>query len=338
MRPAPSPVSTDRVGATAEGARARVRVAITSLTSDRLNTNHAIRDYLDEGFREVLDPGLVASCPLEEVERTIRAFEPDLIVAVGSLARDETDLGRLRRSADAAGSRLAFWLHEDPYEFDYAGRADVADVVFSNDPWSAAHYRHPRAHHLPLAASPRHHLRTVTPCAERSCALFFCGVGYPNRVDVLRRAGSILRPYPVAVLGAGWPSDLGFAENRRLTQAEMSDGAQGARLTLNLGRDFDIANRRLSLPSTTPGPRTFEVALAGSAQLYLATDLDVLTYFEKESEIVLIDGLSDIAAALERAYDEPDAIDAIARRAQARALRDHCYRNRARRILELCAA
>ncbi len=48
-----------------------------------------------------------------------------------------------------------------------------------------------------------------------------------------------------------------------------------------------------------------------------------------------MDGAADIARAIERSLDEPAGIEAIARRAQARALRDHTYRHRAARLLDL---
>ena len=315
------------------------RILVTSLLAHRLNSNAAIRDYLAWGFSEILGPSAVGTCPLETADAEIRAQKPHVIVAVGSLASDTTDLRRLRRAADAAGAALAFWLHDDPYEFDYSFKADgCADLVFSNDAWAVPHYSHPRVHHMPLAASRAVHYRPLAPMDERDLTLFFCGVAYSNRIDLLRRAEQVLSGQRVAILGSDWPPDLDMAENRRLSPSQMADHARRSKLTLNIGRDLNIANRRLALPSSTPGPRTFEIALSGSAQIYVVSSLEIEDYFVPDREIILVDDVAGIGRAIERARDEPEAILDIARQGQARALRDHSYADRARRMMTIWAA
>lgn len=312
------------------------RVLVTSTFPDALNRNPGIRSDLAEGFAELLGSERVRHLPLELAASAIAASRPDLVIAVGSLVPDLSNLRGLRRAADAVGAVLVFWLTDDPYEFDYAFKAELyADIVVTNDSWAAQHYRHPDVHHLPLAAAPNRHFRPVRPVNERDTVVFFCGVAYPNRVALIGRVDNLLSRHVVEILGAGWPDTLRCAVNRRLTPTQMADYAAAARLTLNIGRDPDIANRRLSLPQATPGPRTFEVALSGSAQAYFVTGLEICDHFEPETEILLIDGVADIARAVERALDDPDAIEAIARRAQARALREHTYRHRAARLLDL---
>lgn len=314
-----------------------IQVLVTSTLVDRLNTNNAIRDYVFQAFGEVLGSESVACCPLEAAAQKIRELKPTLIVAIGSLASDLTDLRGLRQSADASASLLAYWLHDDPYEFDYAFKAELtADVVFSSDAWSVPHYRHPHVHHLPLAASPNVHCRPLVAVKKRRFSLFFCGVAFPNRIDFLRKIDSSLSRYSVSVLGGGWPGDIRCAQNQRLSAVQMADYAQQARLTLNIGRVLDIANRRYALPASTPGPRTFEIAQSGSAQLYLVSGLEILQYFEADKEIILVDSPRDVELALERAHDDPDAIEAIGAQAQTRALNEHCYTHRAQRILSIC--
>jgi spore maturation protein CgeB len=312
---------------------------VTSTLPDYLNTNVAIRDYVADGLVELLGEIRVACCPFELAPVRIRASRPRLVIAIGSLACDTSDLRALRQAADAVGAVLAFWLHDDPYEFDYAFKAELtADIVFSNDAWATTHYRHGSVHHLPLAASAKAHYRAPLAMSQRTFSLFFCGVAYPNRVDLLRKSDEILCRHSVAVLGAGWPGDIRCARNHRLSVNEMADYTREARLTLNVGRDLNIANSRYALPASTPGPRTFEAALAGTAQLYFASGLEILDYFENETEILLIDCAADIGRALERASDEPEAIEAIGVRAQQRAMKEHTYTNRVRRVLSLCEA
>jgi spore maturation protein CgeB len=320
-----------RKGAHLDDPCARTQVLVTSTFIDRLNTNASIRDYLFRSLIAILGSESVACCPLELAARRILDLRPRLVVAVGSLASDTSDLRRLRHSTDASGGLLVYWLHDDLYEFDYAFKAELmADVVFSSDSWSVFHYRH-------SAACPAVHSRSLLAVKQREYALCFCGVAYPNRMDLLRKADFTLCRYPVAVLIEGWPAEIRCARNSRPSAAAMADYAQHARLTLNIGRELNIANRRYALPSSTPGPRTFEIAQSGSAQLYFIPSLEILDYFEYESEIIHIDSMKDIKRAIERAYDEPDAIEGIAARAQSGALKDHAYINRARRILSVCA-
>ena len=311
-------------------------VLVTSTFPDALNRNPTLRGDIADGFAELLGTERVAATPLELAASTIRASRPDVVIAVGSLVPDLSDLRGLRRAADAAGAVLIFWLTDDPYEFDYAFKAELyADIVVSNDSWAAQHYRHPDVHHLPLAAAPGRHFRPIRPVAERQTDVFFCGVAYPNRVALLSRIDDLLAHHVVEILGAGWPDTISCAVNRRLTPAQMADHAAAARLTLNIGRDLDVANRRLSLPQATPGPRTFEVALSGSAQAYFVTGLEICDHFEPDTEILLVDSAADIARAIEQSLDDPASIERVARRAQARALREHTYRHRAARLLDL---
>ncbi len=97
-------------------------VLVTSTFPDTLNRNPGIRSDLAEGFAELLGVERVVQSPLELAVSVIRASRPDVVVAVGSLVPDLSDLRELRRAADAVGAVLIFWLTDDPYEFDYASR------------------------------------------------------------------------------------------------------------------------------------------------------------------------------------------------------------------------
>ncbi|TGD94629.1 CgeB family protein [Methylobacterium nonmethylotrophicum] len=315
------------------------KVLVVSTSPDAVNHNATIRDALRGGFEDVLGAPAVRASPLELAEDAVAEFGPSLVVALGSVAVDAADLRALARGVRRAGARLAFWLHDDPYEFDYAPRAeDLADHVFTNDRWALPHYRHSSVSHLPLAACRRTHDRPVRPMAQRALDLFFCGAAFPNRIALLERAQASLAARRVEVRGAGWPASLPFAENTRLTPSGMADRASAARLTLAIGRDLDIANRRFRLPASTPGPRVFEAALAGAPQLCFAAGLEILDYFEEGREILLFDDVLEIDDAIARSHREPAAFEAMAERARARALDAHTYAHRARTILAVMAA
>lgn len=306
-----------------------ISVVVTGTVGDALNTNAVLRDYVARGFRALGATVSLLACGAAP-DAVARA---DLVLATGSVAVDSSNLYALRRFADRAGAVLAFWVHDDPYEFDYAFRLrGLADRVFTTDRWSAAHYPEP-AVHLPLAGCPAAHFRAVDRAQSRDLDLFFCGHAYDNRIAFFREAADLLRRYATYVCGTGWPGDLPFARNARMEPALFADTAARALFTLNVGRDLSIANARLNLAPSTPGPRTFETALMGSAQLFVAEGLEVLDYFRGGEEIILIDRPADLERAIERALDEPAWVLDVAARAQARALAEHCYVHRAEAIL-----
>ena len=310
-------------------------VIVTGTVEDRLNSNVAIRRYIAQGFRDLgRDRVQIREITFETLVRSNLRREADLILAVGGVAMDTSDLHALRRTADRSGATLAFWVHDDPYEFDYAFRLrGLADVVFNTDRWATAHYEDTPAVHLPLAGCPNVHLRPLDRSRPRDLTLFFCGYAYENRITFLRNAAESLRRHRTHVCGVQWPRDLTFAHNQRMTPEVFADTAANALFTLNIGRDLNVANARFNLIPSTPGPRTFEVALMGSAQIFLAEGLEIFEYFDRDNEIISIDGAGDLKRWLDRALDDPGAILDIAARAQARALSEHTYRHRAETAL-----
>ncbi|GJD51612.1 hypothetical protein OPKNFCMD_4367 [Methylobacterium crusticola] len=305
-------------------------VLVTGTVEDRLNSNTAIRRYIARGLRDLGPQVAVREVGYGALIASPGIGPVDVVVAVGGVAVDASNLTALRRIADGAGAALAFWVHDDPYEFDYSFRLrGIADLVFNTDRWSTAHYGDTPAVHLPLAGCLDTHFRPIDPAEPRDLTVFFCGYAYGNRIDFLRESTGVLRKCRTYVCGAEWPRDIPFARNERMTPDMFADTAARALFTLNIGRDLSIANARFSLSPSTPGPRTFEVALMGSAQLFLAEGLEILDYFEPDREIVLIDGPADLKRWIERAQDDPASIVAIARRAQERALSEHCYVHRA---------
>jgi spore maturation protein CgeB len=240
----------------------------------------------------------------------------------------------LKEVALDTGACLAFWLHDDPYEFDFSYKViPLADVIFSNDRWTATHYAHPNVHHLPLAADPDAHVREWNP--EKARDVFFCGVGFPNRVALLRDSVKALASFEVSVVGSEWPSDLPFAQNQRVPNAELPDWCASSLVTLNLGRRFNLANSRFNLEASTPGPRTFEAAAAGTVQCFFVESLEIESYYEEGSEILLFDTPLELRRHVEMVLDDRPRAQAIATASRERTLRDHTYANRAARILEI---
>jgi spore maturation protein CgeB len=290
-----------------------------------------------EGFSTILGPKQVVHLPLESAPSRVIHWKPELVLVFGSCLPDECDYRELRYSCDQVGARLVFWLHDDPYEFDsHAKIMGIADLIFSNDRWASQHYPGNHVGHLPLGASPSGH----TPSAEveedkKRWDLFFCGVGFQNRKRMLKDLSGILHRIAAGIYGDEWDVDeFSFCKNERIPVDRMKDYYAASRVVLNLGRDFHYANRKYELSPSTPGPRTFEAAMAGACQMIFADSLEVADYFDIRSEIVLFDGPSDFETKLSDLLNHPDKRTSIGTAARKRCLKDHTYAARAAVILE----
>lgn len=310
-------------------------VLIVGASPDRVNHNAIMRRFVHYGFSSVLGCNRVMECPLESAIDNVTKTQPRLVICFGSCMPDVSSYGPLRDLCDRIGAKLAFWLHDDPYEFDYSFRAiEVADFIFSNDRWATRHYDHSSVHFLPMAACPVAHSRPWY--TEKHHDIFFCGVGFTNRVRILKDLEPYLATMKCAVYGAEWPDSLKIAQNKRLTNAEVADGCAMSLITLNMGRDLHLANTRYQLDPSTPGPRTFEAAMAGTVQFCFVDGLEIADYFELEAEILVFDDPGSFRMQVESLRDEPLRAKKIALAAQKRALKDHTYEQRARYLLVCC--
>jgi spore maturation protein CgeB len=316
----------------------QMRVLVTGASPDNENRNTILRSYVAEGFRQELGDAAVTHVPLEVALATVQRQRPDLVVCFGSCMPDDADYLELRQYCDKSGAVLAFWLHDDPYEFDFSYRIrGIADLVFSNDRWAAQHYNHPHAYHLPLAASREAHWRPLNP--SKDIGVFFCGVAFANRIRLVKDLKPVLQKFDTRILGDQWPEgELPFARNRRLSNDDLSRQYSRALVTLNMGRDYHYANDRYKLDPSTPGPRTFEAAMAGTTQMYFVESLEIEDYYVPDKEIVLYNSVAEFERKLRALMDDVHVCIGVAAAAQERTLRDHTYRNRAASILATVAS
>ncbi len=313
----------------------RKKVLVVGASPDSVNQNTIMRSFVVEGFVDLFGNDYVEESPLEYSYVLAKKFEPNLIVAFGSCMPDECDYSLLRKACDELKIPLIFWLHDDPYEIDFNYRAiSVADYIFSNDKWATEFYNHPNSYHLPMAASKSAHFRPQTCNTLQD--FFFCGVAFPNRQQLIGDIAPLLRKYKTTILGADWPIDeCEFTENRRVGNSELSDYYQNSKFVINIGRDFNLANDRYQLVPSTPGPRTFEAAMAGAVQLYFVESMEIVEYFEDGSEILLFDDLKGLTDIVERLAENPEARNSIGKNAQRRALKEHTYYERIKSMLEV---
>ena len=150
------------------------RIVICGASPDSLNLNRLLRKFVATGFKAHAGEENVWEISLENCPFFINKFKPTLVLIFGSCMPDSCNYTPVRRAAEKVGAKIAFWLHDDPYEFDYHYKVvSFADFIFSNDRFAALHYNTKRAVHLPLAADPQAHLRPIG--VPRTVDLFFCG-------------------------------------------------------------------------------------------------------------------------------------------------------------------
>lgn len=313
----------------------KILVIVSGSFPDDMNSNVILRQYLTIGLTQCLGETSVLNLPIGLLPAAIRLHKPLLVVCFGSCPPETTNYFPIRKACDDVGAHLAFWLHDDPYEFDLNYNAvEAADTLFTNDRWASIHYDHPRVYHLPLAASAVDHHRDWNQSKQSD--VFFCGVAFENRIALLRDLATILTKYNTLIFGEGWPSWVPGANNRRISNKELTNRSATSLTTLYMGRNFNYANRRYQLDPSTPGPRLFEAAMTGTVQLVFMDTLEVLDYFSVGEGILLYDDPASFQNHLARLYDEPEFAKTVALNGQIRAQNDHTYTRRAVKLLKVC--
>ena len=312
-----------------------MRILVVGASPDALNNNVHIRGYVAKGFEAIVGDDAAQETSLENASIAIDSWNPNLVVIFGSCMPDQSVYLSIRKICSKKNIPLAFWLHDDPYEFDYSFKAEeIADWIFSNDRWASLHYQHEKTFHLPLAGSPAAHYRPWQP--HKIHDIFFCGVAFPNRIELIADLSPILEKYVSYIRGKGWPMDKSYCQNLAMHNKDLPDAIASSKVTLNIGRNFNLANDRFQLDPSTPGPRIFEGAMAGTVQFYFADSLEIADYFVPDQEILLFDDPKTFGRQLERVFDDPVFAKNVAIAAQERALKEHTYEKRCWILLKAC--
>ncbi len=295
--------------------------------------NASIRGSIRDGWVEYLSPQRVSSAGLDSAAAAIETIRPDLLLCVGSYLPEAAYFGEASRLARAAGAVCAFWATEDPYEKDASYRIEAQfDAIFTCDRWTRRFYDHPRVFHLPLAGCPRRHHVPIDHDAVRPIDVLFCGVAFANRREIIAGLMPELRGLKVSVIGPGWGGAAGFSD-RRIDKARLIELYACSKIVLNLGRSLSFENARYQIAASSPGPRTFEAAMAGGMQLFHEDTPEIRDYFD-EDEIPGFSGAHEFRRLLDR-FLQADALRLdTATRAQRRALAEHSYAQRARHLVD----
>jgi len=310
-----------------------VNIIVTGTFEDRMNVNSNIRSYLVDAGNNLENVNIV-NCPTNQIEKFDYSTS-DIILAVGSILPDSHFVNLLERIAKKFDLPLVFWLHDDPYEIDFCYRVKkIGDLIFTNDRNSLFAYERKNVFHLPLAGSLQHHYRKINP--NKTLDISFCGYAYENRIKIITEASKILQKYDCEIYGDNWPIDFPNCSNIRLSTADYISLASYSTITLNIGRNFDLANNYYQISPSTPGPRTFEIALAGSAQIAFCDSQEIFEYFDDGKEILTFSNLKEFERLVSDLINDSNLAIKIAQQAQVKAIKFHTYESRILKLIEIC--
>lgn len=310
------------------------KILLTGTFPDNLNGNLSIRNYIVSDSQDLAEIS-VSNFPTDSLDY-IGGEKFDLVLGIGSILPDTDYVSKLSKIARQLKVPLALWLHDDPYEIDYNYKVEsCCDVIFTNDKNSIFSYNRQNVFHLPLAGSTSHHYREIKE-TQKIIDISFCGVGYENRRRLISRLEHVLSTKNTRIYGEQWQPDLNFTINTKLDTQEYANLAAKSLFTINIGREFNLANERNNVVPSTPGPRTFEVALAGSAQIMFADSLEILDYFEHKKEILLFSSVDEFECIVKAGISDPAYPLKIAHEAQKKALAWHTYKHRLIELLNIC--
>ena len=255
---------------------------------------------------------------------------PDLVIYMGSPASGRMPVEQIGRAAADLSARSVFWSTEDPYEMDFAWRAEAYDLYVSNDANVAAAMveRMEGGLHLPLGACYED-LRPVRPPASER--VFFCGAPYQNREifvdDFWARAKATGGP-DLFVAGNGWDRVGQRVVASPTSRQRLLELQRSAGLALYLHRSLNLANRTRRLSATTPGPRLFETAMLGVPQIMEFFSFEIETYFTPGEEILVARDGHEAADLARELLSDPARAAGMARAAQRRAVAAHSWEHR----------
>ena len=306
------------------------------LDTKKINPNHYICLAIKEAFSNDPRTERIINADYGNAIARARENQCNLFVAFDG---EQLDKGICERVAAICGLSV-LWVTEDPYEISINKQnAAIFDLVFTNDSASVSQYGH-KGRHLPFAASQTFHFNEVLEYdKDYRYDIFFAGTAWPNRVTFIKQLQKNLSGLKLKLalpynehLDA---PDIGIAPSSYLWKTPNSEFARIAnksRAVLTLHRTFSSSGNAPT--ASTPGPRLFEVALAGGFQLVDMSIPETTRYFEDGKEIIGFNNSQECIEKLRYFLAHPIERVALAKAAQSRAQSEHLYSNRINEIYD----
>ncbi|HKM62956.1 MAG TPA: glycosyltransferase [Acidisphaera sp.] len=300
--------------------------------------NAQVRRSVMDGLEACFGEGSATAANISGASGVVGALQPDFVLGLGSYLPESTYFGEVAREARRVGARMVFWATEEPYEQDASYRIERDfDAIFSCDRWGVNFHRHKHAYHLPLAGCGVRHVRPYDEAAERPIDVMFCGVAFSSRKELIEELRPSLAGLNISFIGPGW-GQFGFGfSDRRIEKDQLIDLYGQSKIVLNLGRSLHFENQRYMIVPSSPGPRTYEAALAGALQLFHEDTYEIRRYFTAD-EMPTFSNKREFDTLLTRYLGSPALRHATARRAQQRALAEHTYAHRMQAMVQTLKA
>jgi spore maturation protein CgeB len=286
-----------------------------------------------DGWIEYLGEDNVVSANIYGAGSVVSELQPDMVVGIGSYLPESTYFGEVSREMRRRGKPIVFWATEDPYEQDANYRIEHDfDAIFSCDRWGTNFYGHPHAFHLPLAGCRKRHYLPLGDVRDKTIDVMFCGVAFTSRQEIIEDLRAHLSGLRLCFIGPGWGKfGPGFSD-RRIDKSELIELYGRSRIVLNLGRSLHFENRRYMITPSTPGPRTFEAALAGALQFFHEDTYEIRRYFRKE-EMPCFSNPIEFEQLLHAYLSDEGLSRQTTALAQNRAVSEHTYFHRAQNMV-----
>ena len=238
---------------------------------------------------------------------------------------------------------MILWLFEDPFMLSYnQSNADLFDFVFTNDPDCAGSYGG-TGYYLGLGASHSLQWRPLLNDDNLQYDIFFAGTMWPNRVGTVRGllehfsdkrfklvcpTNPFLPPLPrdIAARAIQWP----------VSHESFVEFANASRVTLTMFRDY--ASHGEVSQASAPGPRLFELGLAGTAQIVEVDSTTNISNFDIVDGVSCCKSFSELVTAISSVLKDPDLRHARAKEAQCSIMERHLYEHRLQQIASITGA
>lgn len=304
------------------------------LDTKKQNPNHYIALGIFKALQQHQDVEFVVKADYGNAVNQARSNNCNLFFAFDGEQIDPAFCARLR----AVCGRSIVWNVEDPYEISINKQnSNLFDLVFTNDKASVDEYGN-KGRHLPLAACPDLHFHEVNTDKLRY-DLFFAGTAWPNRVSLLK---SIEQGIQNIRLKLALPTnehlpkiDLKLnssAYNWRTPNSEFARFSNRSAVVLSLHRQFTASEGRSE--AATPGPRLFEVAMAGGFQLVDRDIPGISDYFIEGEDFAAFSSADECLDKLKYYLNNPNEREKIATSAQNKVMNEHTYHQRISFILD----
>ncbi len=305
------------------------------LDTKRHNPNHYLCLAIEAALRRHPEVEFVTKVHYGNALGVAQKTSFHLFLAFDGEDLDEAVCAKLTQLCE----RNVLWVSEDPYELrsnlDYA---KWFDLVLTNDLASVDAYEG-RARHLPLAADKEFHFQEIRGQQHPYLYdVFFAGTAWPNRVELLRELTTRMSDLKFKIALPTNPylphPQIGqpkAAFNWRTPSPEFCRMANRSRITLSLHREFSASNNPAQ--ASTPGPRLFEVALAGGFQLADQRLEEVAAYYRPGEEYATFTDARDCEEKIRQYLEDAPKREAMARAAQDTTLARHLYDHRVRDLL-----